>query len=165
MIDIRLRWMYVGVFAVCAGLIAFAMVLQHVMDLEPCPLCILQRYAFIVVGFVALVAARHDPQWWGRRVYGAFLVVTAGLGAGVAARHVWLEHNPPQIFDCGADLAFMVDAFPLAEALPMIFRGSGDCTEVLWRFLSLSISEWALIWFLIFVVAGLYAVTKKTAIG
>jgi disulfide bond formation protein DsbB len=47
----------------------------------------------------------------------------------------------------------------------MIFRGSGDCTEVLWRFLSLSISEWALIWFLIFVVAGLYAVTKKTAIG
>jgi disulfide bond formation protein DsbB len=165
MIDIRLRYMYIGIFAVCAGLIGFAMYLQHVMDLEPCPLCILQRYAFIIVGLVALLAARHDPQWSGRRVYGAFLIATAGLGAGVAARHAWLEHNPPQIFDCGADLGFMVDAFPLAEALPMIFRGSGDCTEVLWRFLSLSISEWALVWFLIFVAAGLYAVIKKTAVG
>jgi len=165
MINIRLRWMYAGVFTVCAGLIVFALYLQHVMDLEPCPLCILQRYAFILVGLVALLAAIHDPQWWGRRVYGVFLVVASGLGAGVAARHAWLEHNPPQIFDCGADLGFMVDAFPLAEALPMIFRGSGDCTEVLWRFVGLSISEWALVWFLIFVVAGLYAVTKKTAIG
>lgn len=165
MINIRLRWMYAGIFTVCAGLIVFALYLQHVMDLEPCPLCILQRYAFILVGLVALLAAIHDPQWWGRRVWGVFLVVAAGLGAGVAARHAWLEHNPPQIFDCGADLGFMVDAFPLAEALPMIFRGSGDCTEVLWRFVGLSISEWALVWFLIFVVAGLYAVTKKTAVG
>jgi len=165
MIDIRLRWMYVAVFAICAGLILFAMYLQHVMNLEPCPLCILQRYAFVMVGIVALIAAKHDPQWSGRRVYGVLMVLVAGLGAGVAARHVWLEHNPPQIFDCGADLGFMVNAFPLAEALPMIFRGSGDCTEVPWRFLDLSISEWALIWFLIFVVAGLYALTKKTAMG
>ena len=157
--------MHAGVFAVCAGLIAFGLYLQHAMDLEPCPLCILQRYVFILVGLVALLAAVHDPQWWGRRVYGAMLAVVAGLGAGVAARHAWLEHNPPQIFDCGADLGFMVDAFPLAEALPMIFRGSGDCTEVLWRFLGLSISEWALVWFLIFVVAGLYAVIKKPIIG
>ena len=165
MINIRLRWMYAGIFTVCAGLIVFALYLQHVMDLEPCPLCILQRYVFILVGLAALLAAIHDPQWWGRRVYGALLVVLSGIGAGVAARHAWLEHNPPQIFDCGADLGFIVDAFPLAEALPMIFRGSGDCTEVLWRFLGLSISEWALVWFLTFVVAGLYAVIKKTAIG
>ena len=165
MIDIRLRYMYVGIFAICAGLILFAMYLQHVMNLEPCPLCILQRYAFVLVGVVALIAAKHDPQWEGRRVYGALLMLTAGLGAGIAARHVWLEHNPPQVYDCGADLGFMVNTFPLAEALPMIFRGSGDCTEVPWRFLDLSIAEWALIWFLTFVVAGLYAVTKKTAMG
>ncbi len=165
MINIRLRWMYAGVFTVCAGLIAFALYLQHVMDLEPCPLCILQRYAFVAVGLVALLAAIHDTQWWGRRVYGVLLVLVAGPGAGLAARHAWLQHNPPQIFDCGADLGFMVDAFPLAEALPMIFRGSGDCTEVLWRFLGLSISEWALVWFLIFVIAGLYAATKKPIIG
>jgi disulfide bond formation protein DsbB len=159
---IQRRWAHAGIFAVCAGLIAFAMVLQHVMDLEPCPMCILQRYAFIGVGLIALAAAIHDPRGPGRWIYSGLLVLVAGLGAGVAARHVWLEHNPPAIYGCGADLGFMVDTFPLAEALPMIFRGTGDCTEVLWRFLGLSIAEWALIWFLIFVLAETYLVTRKS---
>ncbi len=164
MINIRLRWIHSFVFAVCAGVIAFALYLQHAMDLEPCPLCILQRYGFVAVGLVALLAAIHDPQWVGRRVYGALLVVVSGISAGVAGRHVWLEHNPPQIYDCGADLGYMVDAFPLAEVLPMIFRGSGDCTEVLWRFLGLSIAEWALLWFFVFILAGLYAALKKPVV-
>ena len=159
--QVHRRWIHAGMFAVCVGLIAFAMVLQHVMDLEPCPMCILQRYAFIGVGIIALVAAVHAPRQWGRWVYSVLLILVSGMGAGVAARHAWLEHNPPQIFDCGADLGYMVDAFPLAEALPMIFRGSGDCTEVLWRFMGLSIAEWALIWFLIFILAELVAAIRK----
>lgn len=158
---IQARWIHAGMFAVCAGLIVFAMVLQHIMKLEPCPMCILQRYAFICLGTFALVASIHNPSGWGRWFYAVILTITAGLGAGVAARHAWLEHNPPQIFDCGADLGFMVDAFPLAEALPMIFRGTGDCTKVLWKFLGLSIAEWALIWFVIFIIAGLIAAMKK----
>lgn len=145
----------------CAGLIAYAMVLQHVMDLEPCPMCILQRYAFIGVGLLALAAAIQHPRGWGRWVYSGLIILVSGLGAGVAARHSWLEHNPPQIYDCGADLGFMIDTFPLAEALPMIFRGTGDCTEVLWRFLGLSIAEWALVWFLIFVVVEVFFATRK----
>ena len=145
------------IFLVCAGLIGFAMVLQHVQDLEPCPMCILQRYAFILLGLIALLAAIHNPRGRGRWAYGIALVVSAGLGGGVAARHAWLEHNPPKIYDCGADLGYMMDAFPLADALPMIFRGSGDCTQVLWRFLGLSIAEWALVWFVIFMVAALVA--------
>jgi len=163
--NVPIRWVNTGVFVVCAGLIGFAMYLQHASGLEPCPLCILQRYAFILVGFVALVAAIHDPRRGGHRVYGGLLVVLAGLGAGVATRHSWLEHNPPQVFDCGADLGFMVDAFPLSEALPMIFRGSGDCTEALWHFLGLSIAEWALLWFVIFIIAGLYAMMRKPVAG
>jgi disulfide bond formation protein DsbB len=158
---IKRRWIHAGIFAACAGLIAYAMVLQHVMDLEPCPMCILQRYAFIGVGLLALAAAIQDPRGWGRWVYSGLIILVSGLGAGVAARHAWLEHNPPQIYDCGADLGFMIDTFPLAEALPMIFRGSGDCTEVLWRFLGLSIAEWALVWFLIFVVVEVYFATRK----
>ena len=162
MMNIKRRWVHTGIFAVCVGLIAYAMILQHIQDLEPCPLCILQRYAFIAVGLVALLAALHDPRGFGRWIYSGLLILAAGAGAGVAARHTWLEHNPPQVYDCGADLGFMVDTFPLAEALPMIFRGTGDCTEVVWRFLGLSIAEWALIWFLIFVTAEIFAATRKT---
>lgn len=156
------RLLFLGIFAVCAGLIAFALYLQHAQNLEPCPMCILQRYAFILTGIVALAAALHNPRGAGRWIYAGVLMLTAGAGAGVAARHVWLEHNPPKFFDCGADLGYLMESLPLSEAWPMIFRGTGDCSKVLWRFLGLSIAEWALIWFLIFVAAAIVAGTLRT---
>ena len=151
------RLIYVAIFLVCVGLIGFALVLQHSLGLQPCPMCILQRYAFIVVGVIALVAAIHNPALLGRRVYGGLLIVMAATGGGVAIRHVYLEHNPPRIFDCGADVGFMLESFPLTEALPMIFRGTGDCTKVLWRFLGLSIAEWSLICFACLIAAAVTA--------
>jgi disulfide bond formation protein DsbB len=157
----RPRLIYALIFAVCAGLIAFAMYLQHSRGLEPCPMCILQRYAFILTGLVALAALIHHPQRGGRRVYGALLVLTAGAGAGVAARHVWLEHNPQKVLDCGADFGYVMESFPLAEALPMIFRGTGDCSKVLWRFLGLSVAEWALVWFVLLIAAAVTAALVK----
>lgn len=155
------RQIYLGIFIVCAGLIGFGLFLQHAQGLEPCPMCILQRYAFVLTGVIALVAALHNPQVIGRWTYSILILLATGFGGGVAIRHVYLEHNPPQIFDCGADLGFMMESFPLAEALPMIFRGTGDCSKVLWRFLGLSIAEWALIWFAIFIVAAIIAAVMK----
>jgi disulfide bond formation protein DsbB len=155
------RPVFLAIFLVCAGLIGFALYLQHAQGLEPCPMCILQRYAFILTGVTALVAALHNPVALGGRIYGLLVAVFAGLGAGVASRHVWLEHNPPKLFDCGADLGFMLESFTLTEAFPMIFRGTGDCTKVPWRLLGLSIAEWALVWFLAFTAAGLYFAFRK----
>lgn len=151
------RLFFLAVFLACAGLISFALYLQHALGLEPCPMCILQRYAFIVVGAIALAAAIHGPGALGRRVYGIAFGVIAAAGAGVAIRHVYLEHNPPKVFDCGADVGFMLENFPLTDALPMIFRGTGDCTKVLWRFLGLSIAEWSLICFSCLIVAAVIA--------
>ncbi len=99
----------------------------------------------------------------GRWIYSALLVLMAATGGGVAIRHVYLEHYPPKIFDCGADVGFMLESFPLTEALPMIFRGTGDCTKVLWRFLGLSIAEWSLICFALLIVAAVIAATIKTS--
>ena len=154
---VKPRQIHAAIFLACAGLIGFALYLQHGQGLEPCPMCILQRYAFIAIGLIALIAAIHDASGWGRRVYALLLIVSAGFGAGVAARHAYLEHNPPNIYDCGADLGYLIESFPLSQSLPMIFRGTGDCTKVLWRFLGLSIAEWALVWFAIFIVAALVA--------
>ena len=155
------RTVYLAIFLVCAGLIGFALYLQHSLGLEPCPMCILQRYAFIVVGVIALAAAIHDPALPGRWVYSGLLVVMAATGGGVAIRHVYLEHYPPRIFDCGADFGFMLESFPLTQALPMIFRGTGDCTKVAWRFLGLSIAEWSLICFALLIVAAIVAARIK----
>ena len=155
------RIIYLAIFLVCAGLIGFALYLQHSLGLEPCPMCILQRYAFIVVGVIALAAAIHNPALLGRRIYGGLLVVVAASGGGVAIRHVYLEHYPPKIFDCGADFGFMLESFPLTQALPMIFRGTGDCTKVPWRFLGLSIAEWSLICFALLIAAAIVAACLK----
>lgn len=155
------RLLFLAIFLSCAGLIGFALYLQHSLGLEPCPMCILQRYAFIITGVIALVAALHDPALLGRRIYGGLLVLAAATGGGVAIRHVYLEHYPPKIFDCGADVGFMLESFPLTEALPMIFRGTGDCTKVPWRFLGLSIAEWSLIWFVLLIIAAVAAVVLK----
>jgi len=155
------RLVFLAMFLACAGLIAFALYLQHSLGLEPCPMCILQRYAFIVVGVIALAAAIHNPALVGRRIYSGLLAVMAATGGGIAIRHVYLEHNPPKIFDCGADVGFMLESFPLTQALPMIFRGTGDCTKVPWRFLGLSIAEWSLICFATLIVAAIVAAVLK----
>ena len=155
------RLVYLAIFLVCTGLIGFALYLQHSLGLEPCPMCILQRYAFIAVGMIALAAAIQNPALLGRRIYSALLCVMAATGGGVAIRHVYLEHYPPKIFDCGADVGFMLESFPLTQVLPMIFRGTGDCTKVPWRFLGLSIAEWSLICFALLIVAAIVAAVVK----
>jgi len=155
------RLVYLAIFLVCTGLIGFALYLQHSLGLEPCPMCILQRYAFIAVGVIALAAAIQNPALLGRRIYSALLCVMGATGGGVAIRHVYLEHYPPKIFDCGADVGFMLESFPLTQVLPMIFRGTGDCTKVPWRFLGLSIAEWSLICFALLIVAAIVAAVVK----
>jgi disulfide bond formation protein DsbB len=155
------RRLLAAMFAACAGLIGFALFLQHAKGLEPCPMCILQRYAFVGIGVVALVAAIHNPGKVGRWIYGGLLVLLASAGGGVAIRHVYLEHNPPELFDCGADLGYMLQSFTMSDMLPMIFRGTGDCSKVPWRFLGLSIAEWSLIWFAILLAAAIAAIVLK----
>jgi disulfide bond formation protein DsbB len=159
------RLVFTAIFLACAALMAFGLYLQHVENLEPCPLCILQRYAFVATGLVALVAAVHGPGRVGQTLYGTLVVLAAGTGAAIAGRQTWLQHNPPDVFDCGPDLGYMLDSFPLSQVLPRIFKGEGDCGKVVWQFLGLSIPEWALAWFVALIAAGLYLVFLRRRIG
>jgi disulfide bond formation protein DsbB len=143
-----------AIFIVCASLIALALYLQEQEGLEPCPMCILQRYAFVVLGIVALVAAIHGPRGVMLKVYGALAALVALAGAGVAARHSYIQHFPPKTESCGTDLEFLVNTVPISQALPKIFAGSGSCAAVDWKMMGLSIPEWALVWFLVFAVAS-----------
>jgi len=140
------------IFLLCLGLISFGLYLQHKEGLIPCPMCILQRYAFISCGILSLFAALFANSKISTKVFGGAVGIFSLAGASIATRHVWLEHYPPEVFDCGADLEFMVNTFPVGEALPMIFRGTGDCSQVLWSFLGLSIAEWSLIWFAVITI-------------
>lgn len=131
----------------CAGLLAYAYYTQFYLGLQPCPLCIFQRVAVIALGVVFLLAVLHGPRGWGRRVYAGLLGLVALVGAGIAGRHVWLQHLPAdQVPACGPGLNYMLEVFPLGETLRMVFTGSGECAAVNWSFLGLSMPAWVLIW-------------------
>jgi disulfide bond formation protein DsbB len=154
------RWVFGFIFAACAALFGFGLYLQHAQALEPCPMCILQRYAFIAIGLVALVAAIDNPRGgWALRIYGGLVTLLAIAGGGVAARHSYLQHFPPLNQSCGADLSYLLE-LPMSRAWPAIFRGTGECSEVKWTTLGLSIPEWALVWFVIFAALAVLAVVK-----
>jgi disulfide bond formation protein DsbB len=138
----------------CVAMLAFGLYLQHVVGLEPCPMCIVQRYAMVLVAVVAGVAACFKSR--GAILAGSGLVVLlSGFGAFVAARQSWLQWNPPEIASCGRDFYGMIETFPLKRAIPMIFRGSGDCTKIDWTFLGGSIANWSFLCFAGFIAVGL----------
>lgn len=134
------------VAAACIGLLAFGMYLQHVVGLEPCPMCIVQRYALILVAIVAGVAAALSGVK-GRRAGIVLMGLLALGGAFVAARQSFLQWYPPEVLSCGRDFYGMIESFPLKRAIPMIFKGSGDCSAIDWTFLGLSIANWSFLCF------------------
>ena len=140
-------------------MLAYGLYLQHVVGLEPCPMCIVQRYAMVLVAlFAGLSAAAPSRR---AHVTGAVLViVTAAFGAFVAARQSWLQWYPPEVSSCGRDLYGMIENFPLQRAIPMIFKGSGDCSKVDWTFLGGSIANWSFLCFGGLVLLSLYLVWR-----
>ena len=148
---------------VCAAsiaMLAFGLYLQHVVGLEPCPMCIVQRYALVLVGVVAGITAFTSRK--ALLVTGSGLMtLLSGLGAFVAARQSFLQWYPPEIAGCGRDLYGMIETFPLKRAIPMIFKGSGDCTKIDWTFLGLSIANWSFVCFVVIALLGLVLVFRQ----
>ena len=137
-------------FGIVVALMAYALYSQYVVGLEACPLCIFQRVGMILLGLVFLAAALHAPRAFGARVY-AVLGLAAALGGGsVSARHVYLQSLPAdRVPACGPGLDYMLEVFPLFEAVRLVFQGSGECATVNWSFLGLSMPAWVLIWFVL----------------
>ncbi len=147
------RWMALIALS-CIGMLAFGLYLQHVVGLNPSPMCIVQRYALIGVMLIALIGSRLRKPG-AVAVFGVLLALKAGFGAFVAARQSWLQWYPPEIVTCGRDFYGMVENFPINRAIPMIFKGSGDCTKVDWTFLGGSIANWSFLAFVGFALIGL----------
>lgn len=139
------RSLFLFGFLFCTLMLTVAGYFQFVDHLEPCPLCILQRLFTLLVGGVMLLAVLHNPDKVGVRIYGLLAGLVALIGASISARHLWLQNLPAdQVPSCGPGLNFIVENFPLNEALNMVLRGSGECAEVLWTFMGISIPGWTL---------------------
>jgi disulfide bond formation protein DsbB len=145
----------------CLALLGFGLYLQHVVGLEPCPMCIVQRYALLLVAIIAGISSASGKR--GFQIGGiVLLLVAAGFGAFVAARQSWLQWYPPEVATCGRDLYGMIETFPLKRAIPMIFKGGGDCTAIDWTFLGGSIANWSFICFVVITLLGLVLLARRT---
>ncbi len=158
------RRLLAAVAAACLGLLAFGLYLQHVVGLNPCPMCIVQRYCLMGVALVAALGALIPGRWVlpGVSLLGLAL---AGFGGFTAARQSWLQWYPPQVATCGRDFYGMIESFPLQRAIPMIFRGSGDCSAVDWTFLGGTIANWSFLWFVGFGVVFLALLARSLRAG
>ena len=147
-------WALSIVCVIC--LLGFGYYLQYVEYLDPCPLCITQRLFYMLVGlfsFLALLAYRYRRV---QQVLSVFFMLSAVGGLATAGRQVWLQHLPKdQVPECGLGLQHWLENEPLLNTISLLFKGDGNCAEVLWQFLGLSIGEWSLAWFVGLFVLGL----------
>lgn len=153
------RWSYrlsfLAGFFVCAGLLGFALYAEYGLGMYPCPLCIFQRIAFLVMALFFLLGGLHAPRQRGRWVYGGGALLGAVFGIAVAARHLWIQSLPAdQVPSCGPPLDYMFSAFPFAKVLQLVFTGSGECAKVE-SILGVPMPAWALLWF---VLLGAWAI-------
>jgi disulfide bond formation protein DsbB len=152
---------FVG-FLACAGMMAFALYAEHVLLLTPCPLCIFQRVAVISLGIIFLIAALHNPSGRGRYVYATLVLIAAGSGIGVASWHYWIQNLPAdKVPSCGPGLDYMLETFPLSDTLKMVFTGSGECADIAWQFLGLSMPAWVVICLTVIGACGMWNNLRK----
>ena len=142
----------------CLALLAFAYYAQYVLYMDPCPLCILQRMAFMVMAAGALLGLIHGSRGSARWLY--VLIIWAGgiWGLITAGRHIWLQNLPPdQVPDCGPGFAFIQEQDGLGAAIRMAFEGTGDCSLISWQFLGLSMPGWTLVWYAALMLLSVFA--------
>jgi disulfide bond formation protein DsbB len=145
----QFRLLSVLPFLFCAGLLAYALYVEHVMFLMPCNLCILQRVVFIGIGLLYLLASFKPAQGWGRKIFGVLLLLTTACGIGISGRHVWLQGLPPELVpDCGPSLQMMLDNTGIFEALSAVLSASGNCADIQWELLGMSMPTWTLFCFI-----------------
>ena len=161
-----IRTCFLFIFIICCGLIGTAFYMQEVMLLEPCYMCILQRVFVMATGFVALLAVLHNPKRLGYRIYGLLTAAMALTGSFFSGKQVWLQSLPkdhPYIPDCGASVSYLFEVESFGNALAKLLHGDGNCAEIQWTFLGLSIAGWMLVCFAGLAAFALWQVFRKPA--
>lgn len=157
------RNQYLAGFFVCAGLLAYAIYVQFDLDIEPCPLCIFQRIAFIAMGVFFLVGALHNPRAGGRRAYTLLVLLGACAGIGIAGYHLWVQHLPlDPMAGCSPGFNYMIHNLPINTVLKKVFSGEAECSTVNWTLLGLAMPFWTLLSYVALGAGGLWAARNKS---
>lgn len=154
---------YYGVgFLLVTMLLLTSLYLQFYDGFEPCPLCTLQRFAFVALGIFYLIGLLFY-RWGVLRVFSAVMAfLSSCAGLFLAGRQIWLQHYPSEGgTECGVSLQYMLEALPLNEVAQRVFQGTAECTARGWEFLNLNMAEWSLLWFVFFFLLSVYLFKKR----
>lgn len=153
-----LRYSYLAGFLICVGLLGAAYYFEIVMYLDPCPLCMVQRLATLLIGIGCLLAYIFDNFRWPSRLFLALATASAIFGYAVADHQVWLQHLPPEdVPECGPGFDYLLETLPMTELFKVILQGDGSCAEITWMFLGMSMPEWTRVFFACFALAGFFS--------
>lgn len=159
---INRRWYWLGLLGSAALLAVAYFYFQLQLGLPPCPLCMFQRAALVGVGLFCLLGIIFNPSKIGSKLLALGVTLSSSFGLFIAGRHVWLQHLPEdQVPECGPDLAFMLDVFPLRDVITKVLQGSGECAEQQWQLFGFSMPEWMLFVFVVMVLISLRLLFAK----
>jgi disulfide bond formation protein DsbB len=155
----RSQYLFLSLFAL--GLVVFAVILQQTgyqgVPFLPCPLCILQRVAYLGIAIFSFLASGVNPL---RKFFHGLATLSAAYGFSVAARQVWLLSHPEN--SCGIDpLEIWINQFQIVQGLPWLFKADGLCSAKLPAILGLQVPEWSLLWFGLILVVLLVSFFRK----
>ena len=136
--------------------------LQEYLELDPCPLCTADRFVIILIGLIFVIAWLHNPARIGQKVYASLNLPLGLVGICLTLRHIWLQHLPPdKVPECGPDLSYMFEVFPLLDAIVMLLSGSGECAEIQLTFMGLTIPELTLILFSLLTLLMIFQLLRR----
>ncbi len=160
--QLSVRQIHLLIFLAVGVIIGYAAYSIKILGLEACPLCITQQFLYCVVGLTTFIAYFHNPKPYIYKIYSGVILVASAFGSWVAGRQVWLQGLPEdQVPLCGPPLEYILEVFPFADVLNALFMGDGNCAEISWQFLGLSMAGWSLIFFVLFMFLSVIVIFKS----
>ena len=152
------------IFLIVGSLLGYAAYSMKILGLEPCTLCITQQFFYCLIGISSFVSFLQNPGVTTSRVYSFFISLFAIAGIWISGRQIWLQGLPEdEVPLCGPPLEYIIDVFPFADVLNALFMGDGNCAEIPWQFLGLSMAGWSFIWFLVIFFLSVISLIKSRA--
>ena len=159
------RQIHLIIFILVGSLLGYAAYSMKVLGLEACTLCITQQFFYCLIGVTAFIAFLHNPYPFCSQIYSVLISISSIAGIWISGRQVWLQGLPEdEVPLCGPPLEYIIDVFPFADVINALFMGDGNCAEIPWKFLGLSMAGWSLVWFLVIFLLSILAIKKSTSI-
>ena len=159
------RQIHLIIFILVGSLLGYAAYSMKVLGLEACTLCITQQFFYCLIGVTAFIAFLHNPYPFLSQIYSVLISISSISGIWISGRQVWLQGLPEdEVPLCGPPLEYIIDVFPFADVINALFMGDGNCAEIPWKFLGLSMAGWSLVWFLVIFFLSILAIKKSTSI-